>query len=134
LLGEPKIAIHGAKEPQMESKEQMKLRQGATALYHVVFEKETFEDAAEKLLQLIRSAQEREPGAPRYLFLDIDGHRNKLGGFDSDMAELQTEFMHQFLLQFLTGACTPLGDYSLKDGINQSDDIPAELRFISATS
>lgn len=80
----------------------------AIALYHVVYAKETFEDAAQVLFQLVRDAEKRYPGQRRILFLDIEGHRNNAGGFDRDMAELQTEFLTGFLMSFVSEAHIPL--------------------------
>jgi hypothetical protein len=97
------------------------------ALYHRVYAHEGFEHAAKILFDLVRAAQDQAPNKPRQLFLDIDGHRNTKGGFDADMAELQTEFLATFLLPFLTVAHTPL-----LDGVrnpNQRNDLPQELIF-----
>jgi hypothetical protein len=74
----------------------------------VVYENETFDDAAEMLLQMVRSAAEKFPGQPRHLYLDIDGHRNPAGGLDADMFELVTDYMG-FLSRWLTRFSTPLG-------------------------
>ena len=41
----------------------------ATALYHVVYAHETFDQAAKALLALTRQAQETHPGEPRRLYL-----------------------------------------------------------------
>ena len=62
------------------------------ALYHRVYRRENFEKAAKDLVELIYMAQEKAPNIPRALYVDIDGHRNKVGGYDADMQELQTEF------------------------------------------
>jgi hypothetical protein len=56
--------------------------QKPTALYHIVYATETFEDAAEKIWAILCMAQEKTPGAPRWLFLDIEGHRNEAGGLN----------------------------------------------------
>jgi len=34
---------------------------------------------------LVYVAEKKEPGKPRILYLDIDGHRNAQGRFDADM-------------------------------------------------
>jgi hypothetical protein len=60
----------------------------AIALYHAVYAHEGFEDAARAILEITRKAAQEYPGQPRLLYVDIDGHRNAKGGFDSDMYEL----------------------------------------------
>ena len=97
------------------------------ALYHHVYWHEDFETTAQILLKLIANAQRKKPGKPRYLYLTIEEHRNPNGGFDADMYELQTNFMANFLLQYLTRAHMPLT--SLENGLEQNDIIPDVLRF-----
>src|SRR3972149_6969279 len=67
------------------------------AIYHVVYEHEDFNHAANALFTLVQRAQHLQPGKKRKLFLDIEGHRNSKGGFDADMLELQKEFLTDFL-------------------------------------
>ena len=80
-------------------------------IYHCVQADDDFEAAAQSLFRLIRKAQEVDPGGPRYLCLDIEGHRNSKGGLDHDMFELCREFILGFLMRYLTEATTPLGRY-----------------------
>jgi len=63
-----------------------------TIIYHYVFSHETFEVAAGQLFELLQFTAKKFPGKPRYLFLDIEEHRNKNGGLDKDMLELCQEF------------------------------------------
>ena len=86
----------------------MKTPDDAIAIAHRVLAHEDFDDTARILLKLLNDAQSKFPGAKRYLYLDIDGHRNSKGRFDQDMLELQTKFMEDLLIQFLIGADTPL--------------------------
>jgi hypothetical protein len=97
----------------------------AVAIYHVVYAHEGFEESAQALFRLVQNAQRQQPGKKRNLFLDIDGHRNNEGGFDSDMHELQNEFVLGFLSQFLSEIHAPL--FHAKNPKPQSDDIPPEL-------
>lgn len=101
----------------------------ATALYHIVYAHETFDQAAKALLALTRQAQETHPGGPRRLYLDIEGHRNAVGGFDGDMLELQQEFLLGFLMPFLSEASCPIGRVQNPKG--QRDDMPEALAIIS---
>ena len=48
------------------------------SLYHVVGEADTFERAAQDLFALVKEAQERFPDWPRLLFLDVQGHLDKI--------------------------------------------------------
>ena len=50
--------------------------QAGVALYHRVMRWENFEKAAKDLVSLVYAAEKKEPGKPRTLYLDIDGHRN----------------------------------------------------------
>lgn len=95
------------------------------ALYHVVKADETFDDAAEALLEILRLAGREQPGVPRLLFLDIEGHRNEQGGFDGDMYELQVHFITGFLSRWLTEFSTPLA--KAKNTKPQEEDIPDHL-------
>ena len=59
--------------------------QAGVALYHRGMRWENFEKAAKDLVSLVYAAEKKEPGKPRTLYLDIDGHRNAQGRFDADM-------------------------------------------------
>ena len=50
--------------------------QAGVALYHRVMRWENFEKAAKDLVSLVYAAEKKEPGKPRTLYLDIDGHRS----------------------------------------------------------
>lgn len=77
-------------------------------LYHVVRRSEGFDESARTLFELVQRAAEKFPGRKRYLFLDIDGHRNPVGGYDAEMFELQNEFILGFLGKYLTEITTPM--------------------------
>ncbi len=102
---------------------------GAIALYHFVYAHEDFDITAKILMNLISNAQKKHPGKPRHLYIDIEGHRNAEGGFDQDMFELQTNFMIEFLLEYLTEVHMPLA--SLKNTENQVNRIPNKLAIVS---
>lgn len=93
-------------------------------IYHVVYRHEGFEGAAHKLHEMVRSAAERYPGKPRRLYLDIEGHRNSAGAFDSDMQELQ-HFVLGFLGPYLSYVSMPLVTAERQEP--QQDDVPDEL-------
>lgn len=106
----------------------MKTPDDAIAIAHRVLAHEDFDDTARILLKLLSDAQLKFLGARRYLYLEIDGHRNSKGGFDEDMLELQTKFMGEFVIQFLSGAETPLAKF--KNPKPQNDEIPKELNLL----
>lgn len=110
-----------------DSSHQNKLRSKTVALYHVVFEDENFEISAQILIDLIRNAEKLNPGQPRRLYLDIEGHRNSKGGFDQDMYELLVNFVTEFLSQWLSSAFTPLA--SIEFNHAQRNDPPEELNI-----
>ena len=110
----------------LNAEERMRTRKGV-ALYHVVFENENFETSAQMLFDLIRQAQNKNPDVPRYLYLDIEGHRNKEGGFDKDMFELQTHFILGFLMKYISEVYLPLG--SVINKAPQENDVPDMLKI-----
>jgi hypothetical protein len=98
------------------------------AIYHCVYANEGFELTAQTLFRLVREAQEKSPRAERLLYLDIEGHRDREGGFDADMLELQQHFILNFLMEFLTEVNVPLASgVRRQDGTPQSENIPEEL-------
>ena len=114
----------------VEQRQNSKIDSGAdaVALYHIIYEHEGFEDSAQNLFKLVQQAQSLSPGKKRKLYLDIEGHRVKEGGFDDDMLELQKDFLFGFLSTYLSEIYCPLfGDTKLKP---QENDIPADLILI----
>lgn len=105
-----------------------KLSARPTALYHRIFESDTFEDAVEKIWQLVRHAQILRPGAPRVLYLDIDGHRNSEGGFDEDMYELQKDFVLGAIGRYIKAAHMPL--FSVRMPGPQLNDLPDDFYVV----
>lgn len=101
------------------------LKNKGIALYHVVFKNEKFEDAAQMILDIIRKAQKNHPNINRSLFLDIEGHKNIMGGFDNDMFELQQNFILGFLMPFLHKVYIPLG--AVENSKLQQNNIPEEV-------
>ena len=102
------------------------------ALYHVVYAHETFNESAQALLALVQSAEEKRPGKPRRLFLDIEGHRTEHGTFDDEMLELQQSFLRTFLLRYLSEIHAPL--CRVKNSNPQDNDVPPELRIEDVNS
>jgi len=100
----------------------------AIAIVHRVHANEDFNRTAQILLVLLNKAQHQCPGKNRCLYLEIDGHRNSGGGFDDDMFELQSKFMGEFLIQFLSCAETPLGAFQNPNP--QKNEIPESLDVI----
>lgn len=92
--------------------------------------RENFETAANDLVCLLKNAQEKEPGKPRILYVDIEGHRNSEGGFDRDMFELQKDFGIGFFAQFFQEVHFPLA--SLKNDGEQNNDVPDKLQIWNA--
>ena len=103
------------------------------ALYHVVYEAEGFNDAAQAIFSIIQKAAHDFPGKPRHLYLDIDGHRNVAGGFNRDMWELQQEFCIGFLMPWLTELLIPMGA-KIKNPNLQREDVPEKLEILQRKS
>lgn len=97
------------------------------AIYHDMKIYENFERSSQRIFECVQDAQRRRPGAPRYLYLDIQGHKNAVGGYDHDAHELIREFSMGFLLKYLTRVSTPLG--AVENTGPQCNDIPEALRI-----
>jgi len=94
------------------------------ALYHVMRTDEDFETTADMLFQIVKKAAREYPGKPRYLFFDIEGHRNAAGGYDADAYELYSSFIPGYLGQFLT-EIPVMGGRARRHG--QREDMPDHL-------
>lgn len=103
----------------------IKIEKEYIAIYHVVRKSEKFDKVANDLLDLIKEASVKFPNKKRMLYLDIEGHRNKEGGFDLDMLDIQTKFLTEMLMPYLTKATVPLGTVESTKG--QLEDIPDSL-------
>ncbi len=101
------------------------LKSKGIAIYHVVYEHEDFQTSATTLFKLLQNAQRQFPNQKRYLYLDIEGHRNEQGGYDHDMFELQTEFALGFLMNFFTKMHLPMA--VVRNKKLQSNDLPEEF-------
>ena len=112
------------------------LREGAApkplVLYHCVYSKENFNDAAHALFDLVAYAHRTFPGAERHLFVDIEGHRMPNDAFDGDMFELQKDFLLGYLMHFLTEARVPL--IHVRNPNSQQEDLPDELHIYAASN
>jgi hypothetical protein len=86
---------------------------------------ENFERSAYRLLEMVKDAQRRSPGAARTLWVEIHGHRNHLGGFDHDAFEIIAHFVPVFLSPYFTEYRTPW--HLAKNTKKQRNDIPSEL-------
>ncbi|MFF4919240.1 HNH endonuclease [Kitasatospora sp. NPDC001261] len=95
------------------------------AIYHDMKVYENFERAANRIFECVQSAQKTRPGAPRHLYLDIQGHRNSQGGFDHDALELMQEFIIGYLGKYLTTINMPLLHGS--NTVPQRNDLPEAL-------
>ena len=104
-----------------------KKKQKAVAIYHDMKVYENFERCAQRIFECIKAAQRESPGAPRILYIDIQGHRNEVGGFDHDACELITEFSIGFLMNYLTELHTPL--LHIENPKGQRNDLPDLLRI-----
>jgi len=98
------------------------------AIVHRVLASEDFNRTAQILLVLLNNAQRQHPGMKRCLYLEIEGHRDSKGDFDHDMIELQSKFMMEFLLQYLTRVEMPLA--VLENPNPQNNAIPESLNLI----
>lgn len=94
-------------------------------LYHDMRVEEDFAKCATRLFAILKKAAETSPGAPRHLYLDIQGHRDADGDYDADAREIMCDFLPGFLGPYLTEISTPL-----RQGKNpepQREDVPRVL-------
>lgn len=113
-------------------------------IYHVVYEKEDFKDAANAIIELTREAIKKYKSKRRVLYLDIDGHRLPNGAFDHDMWELQYDFILQNLIHYYSEIHMPLASIEnpyeqINDSIPEKfiiyeeEEIPEELKKYEGT-
>jgi len=114
-----KIKVVHKAEPSNES---------MTAIYHVVYPDEDFNDAAKALMELTKNAQDNAPNKRRILYLDIEGHRLENGAFDRDMWELQYNFITKHLSHYYTLINMPLA--TIQNEYEQINDPVPEKTFI----
>ncbi|MFF9525669.1 HNH endonuclease [Streptomyces achromogenes] len=97
------------------------------ALYHDMRVEEDFTKCATRLFSILKKAAAASPGAPRHLFLDVQGHRNAAGGYDADALEIIQDFVLGFLGPYLTEISTPL--YRASNPEPQREDLPDVLNI-----
>ncbi|MFB7785987.1 HNH endonuclease [Streptomyces vinaceus] len=97
----------------------------AIVLYHDMRVEEDFRKCATRIFAILRKAAATSPGAPRHLYLDIQGHRNAAGGYDGDALEIIQEFLLGFLFPYVTKISTPL--YQAENSEPQREDVPGFL-------
>jgi hypothetical protein len=95
------------------------------ALLHDMAVYENFERCAHRIFAVVRKAEQTKPGAPRFLYLRIQGHRNDAGGYDHDSFEIMQNFLLDFLLPYLTEVTTPL--YKVRNNQRQLNDLPDKV-------
>lgn len=100
-------------------------RQKAVAIVHRMEASEDFETTAEILFKMVQDAAKHFPGKPRHLYLEIDGHRNSVGGFDHDAFELISNFIPGLLGPYLTEVTHPLAQ--IANRVAQREDLPPAL-------
>ncbi|MCW3084857.1 MAG: endonuclease [Bacteroidetes bacterium] len=103
------------------------LKNQGIAFYHIILPHDTFEDAARVIFASIYKTQKNYPNQERYVFIDIEGHKNKNGGFDHDMYELQSYFNLHVVLPFVTRIYSPL--ISVQNRYSQNNNIPDNLEI-----
>lgn len=99
----------------------------AIAIYHDMAVYENFERCAHRIFAVLQATQRRHPGAPRHLYLDIQGHRNDVGAYDRDAWELMRYFVLDFLMPFLTEVHIPICQVRNNEG--QVHDLPEVLQI-----
>ncbi|WP_237287791.1 HNH endonuclease signature motif containing protein [Streptomyces malaysiensis] len=112
---------------KMRQQTRKKKTQKGVAIYHDMKVYENFERSALRIFECIKQAEKSSPGAPRFLYIDIQGHRNEAGGYDHDAFELIKDYALGFLRDYLTEIHTPL--YDARNPGKQRNDIPDALQI-----
>lgn len=102
----------------------------AIALYYLVNEETTFEEAAQGILELLNKSSKHSIFQDRILYIDIEGHIDSEGNYDRDMKELQQQFITDFLLQYFVEINTPLKKYTNEK--SQNNELPDALRILKS--
>jgi hypothetical protein len=82
--------------------------EGTVCILLQIEAEQSFEDAAAGVFKLLRSSQNRFPGVPRHLCVEIDGHTGIRNGFDEHFFEFQQEFLLATMGVFCTMIDAPL--------------------------
>ncbi len=80
----------------------------SVSIYLVVSAADSFDSAAQAAFSIIQEAEDRYPGWPRIMYLDIEGHRNARGDCEDTFVEFQQEFWFSAIAPFLTAFELPL--------------------------
>ena len=96
------------------------------AVYHVVRPEDSFEQAAQAVVGLLRQAQDQFPDWPRVFYLDVAGHEGAAAGFDPDFYEFQQDFLFSAVAPFVTALEAPLTG-GLVNPDRQRNDVPHRL-------
>ena len=96
------------------------------SLYLIVEKDDSFQDAAQKAIDMVKEAQERFPEWPRVFYLDIQGHEGEHLGFSEDFFEFQQEFFFSTIAHFVTAFELPATGGMLNPE-SQRNDVPDEL-------
>ncbi|MEV7835457.1 HNH endonuclease signature motif containing protein [Streptomyces subrutilus] len=115
-----------AQKTRQQARNRTARRRPGVAIYHDMKVYENFERSARRIFEMVRQAQTASPGAPRHLYIDVQGHRNSAGGYDHDAFELIHDFALVHLGKYLTELHTPLIHVTME---TQRNDIPAALGF-----
>lgn len=98
------------------------------ALYHIVAPEDTFDDAAQAVMGMLKDAQARFPDWPRVFYLDIAGHDGDANGFDADFYEFQQDFLFSTVAPFVKALETPMTG-ALINPDPQRNDVPDALKI-----
>jgi hypothetical protein len=102
------------------------------AIYHLMKRREGFEETAGMLWVMVRDAARLQPGKPRRLYMDVEGHtargqvQNQVDDYDADASEV-IHFVRAALGPFLTD--TPWGK---TEDTPQSEDLPEHIIMTTA--
>jgi hypothetical protein len=94
------------------------------AIYYEMRRQDEFEATAGRLWSMVRTAARDHPGAPRVLYMDMEGHKDFRGEYDDDAMKLG-HFVRTALGPFLTK--TPWG--RADETAPQSEDLPETIMF-----
>ncbi|WCK57347.1 hypothetical protein PP175_29595 (plasmid) [Aneurinibacillus sp. Ricciae_BoGa-3] len=94
-------------------------------IYYTVKSNEGYELSAKSLYTMVAEMQRFHPGKQRHLYIDIEGHRNRNNGLDTEMFAFLTHFVLGVLGDYVTSIKTPL--YRFNNPIPQNNQLPVPL-------
>ncbi|MGE5404922.1 MAG: hypothetical protein ACM3PP_08280 [Candidatus Saccharibacteria bacterium] len=91
-------------------------------IYHGISARHNTDEALECLIEVIKHAQEIQPGCRRILQITINGHRKEDGSFTEMMTDFQLRIVPQKIVPYISEVAMPLGTFRNDKQLNDFPD------------